>query len=440
MIRLAVILGVVFFAAFAPACCVWDRDSLSTERRGMEAVEDVLTGKVERFPADYYEMRLVRMAKAVETDPFDLPAYDDAGAACDRLGRYDEAMAWMEKKRLAISAATEGQAPKDHRFSTLEVLNRQSHRRLVNEASFAIHRWLATGARADRIDEVSAARAMIVQARKLNSSFGSERYLLIIIDWLIEAQGPEKDRILPDLLGLRLADKTARGPNDALKDKNLSDCFEALAGLVRGSALWENVDLFYALSLAFAVDGRQSLSYMARLRAFELIDQGKGSVVPGAPQGPELKKLLVPHRYKAGRLEEVKVLNDEARREVEAEFQRRRDFAVRWQAARFDYMKSLLEMGSHPDLDYRFWTSFKEPTQLARELPKVEPDAVVVAPLPAPVAEATPSATQAANTDAPTFGTPGTLAMTLAASGVLLLLGGLVWFGLKRRERDGAQR
>ena len=38
----------------------------------------------------------------LQSHPEDLAAYDDAGVACDRLGRGDEAIAWMEKKRAQL--------------------------------------------------------------------------------------------------------------------------------------------------------------------------------------------------------------------------------------------------------------------------------------------------------------------------------------------------
>ena len=43
-----------------------------------------------------------RVTAQLETHPEDLAAYDDAGVACDRLGRGDEAIAWMEKKRAQL--------------------------------------------------------------------------------------------------------------------------------------------------------------------------------------------------------------------------------------------------------------------------------------------------------------------------------------------------
>lgn len=433
------ILLLALFAPGARCCCVWDRDTLNSEVKGLEAVQEVLTGKVERFPAAYYEMRLERMRAAVKRDRFDFPAYDDAAAALDRLSRFDEALDWMEQKRLALQDAVEGNIPESHRFNDKNRLREQLHRKYVNEASFALHRWMAGGAKQERVDDVSAARAMIVQARELNSRFGAERYLLIFIDWIIQGERPEPNRLMPDALNLRFADKTALGDNSTLKDKGLDDCFIALASLIRGSEHWENVDLFYTLSLAFAVDGKQSLAYMARLRAFELIDQGKRSMVPGSPAGEELKKLLIPVRLESGRLLEIKALGDDARREVEEEFKRRRDFSRRWHEARMAHMETNLGLGMHPDLDPRFWSNFQPPTYLPRELPKTEP--VPDAPAAASGQEKGPGGSPPAAMPAPApvaqESVPlGTWMLMLGGGLIFAVLVGAVWF-LKKPGREG---
>jgi hypothetical protein len=81
------------------AACLWDRDTPVEEARGRPEVVAVLTGRFERNPPLFYEMRLGRVTAYLRDHPEDLAAYDDAGVACDRLGRGDEAISWMEKKR-----------------------------------------------------------------------------------------------------------------------------------------------------------------------------------------------------------------------------------------------------------------------------------------------------------------------------------------------------
>src|SRR3954463_10065567 len=91
---LALLLGL----PLAVAACLWDRDTPADEAKGMPEVVAVLTGRFARNPPLFYEMRLGRVTAQLRDHPDDLNAYDDladydnAGVACDRLGRGDEAI------------------------------------------------------------------------------------------------------------------------------------------------------------------------------------------------------------------------------------------------------------------------------------------------------------------------------------------------------------
>jgi hypothetical protein len=90
------------------SACLWDRDTLATEesakrRRTLEIVR-VITGRFERNPPLYFEMRLSRVAAELQRDPTKFDLYDDAGVASDRLGRSDEAIEWMAKKQNWLKA------------------------------------------------------------------------------------------------------------------------------------------------------------------------------------------------------------------------------------------------------------------------------------------------------------------------------------------------
>lgn len=383
---------IVLLAPALGACCVWDRDTLASEAKGQEAVADAITGKIDRFPPRFYEMRFARLEELLKTKPFDLGLYDDCATALNRLGKHDDALAWCTKKREAMAKFQAGEGPRDSRYRDEKNFTEQSRRLLVNEASIRLQRWVAKGLPRDLLDDVKIARSLIADARKLNATFESERYLQMLAEWFIAGEQPEKDRMLPEALGLRLANKTARGPNDELKNKGLTDCFDGLAGLIRSSETWECVDVFYWLSLAFAVDGKQSLAYMARLRAFELIDAGKGSFVPGAPKGDALKAAIVPYLFESGRRVEAKTVSDQARAEIEEEFGRRRRFAQRMLEARWEFMATKFEMGAHPDIDLRFWAGYEPPTMLKRDLPTEVPEE----PKPTPAANVPPAATSLA--------------------------------------------
>src|SRR5438105_1575377 len=86
--------GVALTLGLPASACIWDRDTLATEVSGIMDTVRVITGRFERNPPLYYEMRLKRVAAEVVASPDKLELYDDAGVACDRLGRDDEALHW----------------------------------------------------------------------------------------------------------------------------------------------------------------------------------------------------------------------------------------------------------------------------------------------------------------------------------------------------------
>ena len=116
--------------------CLWDYDTLAAEaqRQPIADVVHIITGRFERNPPLYYELRLKRSAERIAANPDDFLAYDDAGVACDRLGRDDEAIAWMEKKakRLDAAEADRGEAHE---------LDEHRYRYLANVGTFWVHRW-----------------------------------------------------------------------------------------------------------------------------------------------------------------------------------------------------------------------------------------------------------------------------------------------------------
>jgi hypothetical protein len=426
------------------AAGIWDRDTLTLTRKGDSAFDDVLCGKVERFPPRYYELRLERVSLSIEKDRFDLPSYDDAGACCAHLGRFGDAMEWMERKRLAVKALGDGEAPKGHRFEKPDILREQSHRRMVNEAAFAVLRWLSEGARKERMDEVSVASGMIHMAREINGKYASERYLEQFIIWIIRDE-PDEGAMLPDALGLRGADLSRLGETGELQRRGMQDSIEGLCGLVRGSEAWACVDLFYALSLAYAAAGLQGHAHMARLRAYELIDEGKGSLVPKAPRGEELKARMWPRRGEGGRTTEIRALSREEMGEIREEFARRRAFAKRWQSARLEFMKEKFEgsMTSHPDFDVYFWMGFEAPTAMYREVPgdsatgqpELPPANAPSSPVNVPANMVTPEVV-AQGRPVPKEEVPAVLWPLVGGGFAFCALALFVWVGMKRRAQE----
>ena len=72
--------------------CLWDRDTLAEEAKGKVDEVNVLIGWFDRYPAEYYELRLKRVRKTLKEQPDNLDLYDDAAVALDRLHKSDEAL------------------------------------------------------------------------------------------------------------------------------------------------------------------------------------------------------------------------------------------------------------------------------------------------------------------------------------------------------------
>jgi tetratricopeptide (TPR) repeat protein len=345
MKRALIALALLFGLPAAVVACLWDRDTPVDEARGLPEVVAVLTGRFERNPPLFYEMRLGRVTTHLQSHPEDLAAYDDAGVACDRLGRGDEAISWMEKMRAQLDGLDAS------RPEVKEALYRYH----ANLGTFLVHRWVRQGADRAKIGEVEAARDEIARALEINPNahFGREKYQLRAIEWIIKPPGSAGQPYLPNLLGWE------PNPLGSIADPELADeAVRGLAGLIVLGNAWESVDIFHALNVSLQHDtlgfqkdpggGRNTLAYLAWLRCRELVDAGKGSMLPDAPKGEALKAILP----KPGLVEAAKLL-DPAFVKLRAE-------ADAWHAARIAFMTGRLKTGRHPDTDRDFWSGYTE--------------------------------------------------------------------------------
>jgi hypothetical protein len=337
------------------AACLWDRDTPAEEAKGMPEIVAVLTGRFERKPPLFYEIRLRRVTAEIATHPEDLAAYDDAGVACDRLGRGDDAIAWMEKKWAQLEKLD----------ATRPEVKEHQYRYHANLGTFLVHRWARQGADRTKIDEVKAARDEIAKAIAINPNahFGREIYQLGALEWIVDPPKVEDDLLLPDIhvftLPNILGPRFANRDDNTISAKEADDVVKGLAGLVVLGNAWESVDIFHALeralehdSLGFPKDGdggRTSLAYLAWLRCRELIDAGKGSMLPDAPRGEKLKESIREPNY----IPPKEVLD--------SAFVKLRAEAEAWHTARTAFMMRRLEQGLHPDTDRNFWNGYTEP-------------------------------------------------------------------------------
>ena len=222
--------------------CLWDSDTLAQEAGGIPDVIQVITGRFERNPPRYYEMRLERIEKEYEsaTDWEKLALCDDAGVACDRLHRSDEAIAWMAKKNALLEVEPDRDRKKEHVY-----------RYHANMGTFVIHRWLRDGAPRERNAEAVKARGLIATAIQINpdAHFGREKYQLRAIEWLIDL----------DKLAVSDPDQTNRDPRcfldvslysrrdpEFLREIGFGDALEGITGLIALGDAWESIDIFSA--------------------------------------------------------------------------------------------------------------------------------------------------------------------------------------------------
>jgi tetratricopeptide (TPR) repeat protein len=322
--------------------CIWDRDTLAAEAAVMD-VTGVIVGRFPRNPPLYYKMRLDRVAQELEHAPDRLDLYDDAAVAADRLGRHDEAIAWMERKAKVLATMDpDDPQSREHR-----------HRYLANLGTFYAHRWIARGRDASDLSDLYRAQELIDEAIQLNpdAHFGRERFQLMAIEWLLNP--PVIEGTLLPLTAVSDPELTKRMMYGRIQPADHSEwpqVIEAMSGLIVLGAAWQSVDVYHTLSLALQAEGHSSLALLAQLRAHELIDAGARSLHPEAPRGEELKEL-------AGTQRDLL----EYPRPVEESFAEQRQAADAWHQSREAFMLQRLETGMHPDTHDDFWAGFQEP-------------------------------------------------------------------------------
>ncbi|WP_197167684.1 hypothetical protein [Neorhodopirellula pilleata] len=344
-------------AAFA---CLWDRDTPTEEASGMPEVVAVVTGRFPRNPPLYYRMRLDRVTLHLESIPGDLIAYDDAGVACDRLGRNDDAISWMDKKRGELDKLDQSQPE----------VREHLYRYHANLGTFLVHRWIVQGADRARIDEVKSACDEIAKALEINpdAHYGREKYQLQAMRWIVDPPQTHTWQELPNFLDWSFQDIYGERTDPEEADQAV----RGLVGLISLGNAWESIDVFHALNVALQRDsvgfspgrdgGRNSLAYLAWLRCIELVDSGRGSFFPDSPQGESLKALLPQPGFVKAEL-----LLDPTYRQLRSE-------ADDWHAERLAFMSQRLEAGRHPDTDPSFWDGYTE--RPSPKLPSISvPDA-----------------------------------------------------------------
>lgn len=340
------------------AACLWDRDTLAAEARGLPGVLEVVVGRFERHPDAYYAVRLERAEADRAMDPGDWRSWDDAVVALDKLGRHDEAVALASAQRTAMSeAAAAGGlvSPSDD----------ARYRQLANHGTVLAHRWIVAGSSDDRRD-LQAARELIADAIELNpdAHFGREVWQLRTIDWMIEgatirADGDEHRLFsgewhyfhMPSLL--HIDDPDGDDPHDRQ--------LEGLIGMIALGGGWESIDLLVALQQILLRQRRNAVALAVEQRIKELLEAGRRPRHPGTemamlPWGtpyPSLAELMADPEAHPLQLELAGMFVVQPER-VTRWFDAERTTSRQWHAERTAWVKARLAT-HHPDRDDDFW-------------------------------------------------------------------------------------
>lgn len=313
--------------------CLWDKDTLETEAKGVPTAIKAISGRFERNPPLYYEMRFQRVSAQIRKTPRDFNLYDDAAVAQSRLGKPAEALRWIEKKRAVLGA-----------LNTQNTLD--WYRYYANAGTFSMQKWLMDGANKANLGDLKTARDQIKRAIEINpdAHFGREKYQLGYIEWLLNP------KVVPNTT-------VPLFWNPKAKNASAEKAVEGISGLITEGLGWENVDVFRALGAAIMLDEtRNSAAYLAFARVGELVKSGARSVEPK-------HRFFSPHveweatQIKVPNVKDYSWIQHESLNET---FKKMRAEANAYHARRTDWMLQKLNSGEHPDTNPAFWNGYNE--------------------------------------------------------------------------------
>lgn len=336
IVSIWVCLGVILLPAASAARprTPEEREQLALQREARAVPDTVraIIGRVERNPPLYYEMRLKQIQREVETTPGKLQLYEDAAEACDKLGRDEDAIRWLERKREILDRVD----PLGTRVVS------QRFRYYANSGFYWTHRWIREGADRGRPEMLRAALSCLDRAIRYNrqGDVTREEALRMVIDWMLDPNDPTGGR---QMLPLAVVMHT--------RTSDITGIVRGLTHLIMTDILWETVDIVNALGAALESVPLRRVACLARLRYSEMIDQGRISFLPDAPTGGELKSLLEVHRTPSSGSSSSAVIESYYRLRREADL---------WQERRTHFMLARLERGRNPDRDETFWKGFAD--------------------------------------------------------------------------------
>lgn len=326
--------------------CINDRDSdsLAIQAARFPDTLRVITGRFERNPPLYYQMRIRRSLAQLKQTPRDFNLYDDIGVAFDRLHRDDEALQIMAKKR-ALLPPFDAKNPK---------LKEAWYRYFANTGTFHAHRFL--GKKSGQISEMKLARDQIKRAIEIkpDAHFGREKYQLLAMDWILAIKTGKTDKTLGIWISKR--DQWEEIWEAARQSApRRAKAVEGLSGLIVLGAAWQSADVFEALSCALESKSGVTLRHLALRRDEEIVKSGGVSLAPKHLNSKIINDLLEyteVNDYGIG-------VNNRNKKTLDEFFLKLRAEADTWSKKRTIYMLMRLEKGVHPDTDAKFWNNWK---------------------------------------------------------------------------------
>lgn len=314
--RCAAAVAVLVVRCSATAC-LWDTDTLGEEARGLPTLLDAIVGRVEVNPPLYYEMRLKKATRRFLAGDRNLEIFDDCAVACDRLGRGELAVRWLEAKEDALRRRGGKEEGDDwYRF-------------YANRGTVRAHNW----ARKSNKGDTTLLRQGITDLERCleinpDAHFGRERAQVSILrSMLADAEGK----------GDEVRDALREGLTFGRRDPKT---IEALVGIMSLGSGPDNPDLVTLLAMATSyTDG--NLRAIARFRFDDLVRAGKPA---------RISRYWESNAYtKAG------VSRPESLRSAYLDLKRNAD---EFRLHREKFMLTRLRQGRHPDWDESFWDGY----------------------------------------------------------------------------------
>lgn len=343
-----VLFAVAALCALPANACLNDRDSdsLATQAAQLPTTLRVITGRFPRNPPLYYQMRIERERAALQATPKQFGLYDDIAVALDKLGRHDEALQTIERKRALLPA-----------FDAHDKTNHENwYRYFANAGTFRAHRFLKSGAPVKQIGEMKMARAQIKRAIEIkpDAHFGRERYQLMTMDWIIARKSGTTQKTLGEWIAGRDGWKQV-DEDQTLQSSGRKQAVEGLSGLIVLGGAWESPDVFEALGAALETRDGVTLRYSAFLRAQELLDDRKPSLA-GLTSDAEIFE-----NYGSELFWHKIAVNGNNEGALEELFYKLRAEAEGWNVLRQKWMVAKMKTGTHPDTNDQFWDGYYAP-------------------------------------------------------------------------------